>query len=113
MNTVFYSAPTGPPRNFSGIVEGLSISLTWSPPEEDLLILSYTLSCSVNGEPVIEAVLNPIQTLTLDELLPSTTYVCSLIATTSGGNSPPTPTPLQLMTGGKYLSLSLWCCLKE
>lgn len=107
MNIISSSAPTGPPRNFSGSAEGLSISLTWSPPEGDLLILSYTLSCTVDGEIVIEVVLNPIQALTLDELLPSTTYSCSLIATTSGGDSPPTPTPLQLITGGKFYLILL------
>ena len=70
-------------------MDGVSISLSWgAPPLGGSLLVSYTLSCSVDGEQSFSVVLNPIQQFTLEEQSPSTTYTCSIFGTTRGGDGP-------------------------
>lgn len=85
----FYLAPSGPPENVNTTVDGVSITIVWNPPPVGNSILaSVTLNCSVNGEQVLNVVLNPIQQFTLEELNPSTTYMCILYGSTTGGDGP-------------------------
>ena len=70
-------------------VTGVAVTLTWSPPPETPGLLSYTLSCSVDGAEALTVVLkSSLQEFTLEELLPATSYVCSFFASTSGGDGP-------------------------
>ena len=71
-------------------MDGVSLSFSWQPPAGDGLILSYTLICSVNGLTAVNATLNPILEVMLDELKPATSYLCSIYASTSGGAGPST-----------------------
>ena len=86
----FIAAPEDPPKNFTIAVDGLSLHFSWEPPSEDLLVLSYTLSCSVRREIELTAKFKPILNITLDELKPLTPYACTIFSSTSGGNGPPT-----------------------
>ena len=52
------------------------------------ILLSYTLSCSVEDAEVLRVQLKPVQEFFLEELSPSTTYTCSLFGSTSGGDGP-------------------------
>lgn len=54
------------------------------------MILSYTLSCSVEREVEFTTQFKPILEITLNVLTPSTLYVCSVYASSSGGDGPPT-----------------------
>ena len=59
------------------------------PADEGIIIQYYTLSCSPeSGGGGFEAKLNPIETVNLDEFLPSTTYTCTISASTNGGAGP-------------------------
>ena len=94
------SAPTSPPRNFTGDAEGLGITFSWDPPAEELLLDSYNLSCMAdNGSQPIVVQLNPVETFTLAELSPATTYTCTIAAATTGGDGPPSP-PIDVLTSG-------------
>lgn len=73
-------------------MDGVSLSFSWEPPAGDGLILSYTVICSVSGLTEVNATLNPVLEVTLDELKPATNYSCRVYASTSGGNGPPTDT---------------------
>ena len=73
------------------IVDGISLSFSWDPPVGDrLIIISFTVSCSVGGVVQFGAIFKEIYQITLHELMPSTDYSCSVYASTSGGDSPPT-----------------------
>ena len=89
-NTVFYSAPAGPPRNFTITVDGISLMFSWQPPAGSRTILSYTVSCSVGRDVEFSARFNPVLGITLNELKPSTDYSCKVYASSSGGDGPPT-----------------------
>lgn len=52
------------------------------------IILSYTLTCNVEGDEALRVVLKPIQEFLLEELNSSTTYTCSMFGSTSGGDGP-------------------------
>lgn len=85
------TAPSGAPRNFVVSVENTSLSFQWDPPADNETggtIIFYTLSCTGTGNDGFEAKLNVIEDITLDEFLPSTTYTCTLSASTNGGEGP-------------------------
>jgi hypothetical protein len=80
-------APTLPPQDISTSVEGVAVTVAWSPPPETPGLLSYTLYCI----DATEVVLKTIQSFTLEELRPNTLYSCYILASTSGGDGPPAP----------------------
>ena len=83
------AAPSGPPVNVVATVTGLSVQITWEDaPVGTGVLVSYTLFCSVIDDEVLRAVLKPIQEFSLEELNPSTSYVCGLFGSTSGGDGP-------------------------
>ena len=86
--------------NITGVADSLGITFTWAPPPGELLIDSYTLICTYGGGSTpIQVKLNPVQTFTLAELDPSTTYTCTISASTSGGPGP-NSLPIQTATTG-------------
>ena len=90
-NPPYPIAPDGPPLEFAIDVIGTTLDFSWQPPAEELrngLIMSYSLSCSVDGEQIFSLVLEPVLGITLDDFRLSTMYVCSLFASTSGGAGP-------------------------
>ena len=86
-------------------MDGVSLSFSWKPPAGDVEILSYTVSCLVGGVTEINAQLNSILAVTLDELTPSTNYSCSVYASSSGGDGPPTDPVLVTTESKKCLTL--------
>ena len=84
-------APTNPPQDITVTVTGVAATLTWNPPPDTVGLLSYTLSCWVDGTELVRVVVKPIQEFTLEELIPATSYACTLLASTSGGNGPSAP----------------------
>ena len=93
-----FAAPTLPPQNISISVEGVAVTLAWSPPPDTPGLLSYTLYCS-NDE--TDVVVKTIQSFTLEELRPNILYSCYILASTSGGDGP--PAPFSFMTEGLNL----------
>lgn len=85
-------APMGPPLNYKVVPIGTGLYFRWDDPEDDnIRILSYTITCYISDTVAINVTLNPINSVVLDEFMPSTTYRCSIYSTSSGGNGPPTP----------------------
>ena len=83
------AAPSGPPENVIAAVTGVNVRITWEDaPVGTGVLLSYTLFCSVGNEEVLRATLKPVQEFILEELNPSTNYVCGLFGSTSGGDGP-------------------------
>lgn len=97
-----YIVPSGPPAYFDIHVDITSLTCAWSPPDtlQNGVIVSYTLTCTSNGETVVDLTLNPIVfEMTIDLFTPSTTYVCSVAASTATGIGPYT-TPISVTTEG-------------
>lgn len=96
-------APSGPPTNFTITVDGTSLTCIWDPPEEDLQngeIVSYTLTCSSDSEMVVDITLNPtVFEISVDLFSHSTTYTCSVAASTEVGIGPYSNT-VSVMTEG-------------
>ena len=88
--TPFPAAPSGPPLNFKVVARGTGLYFNWDEPAGDVTIVSYTIICEVSGDAVINATLNPVNKIVLDEFMPSTTYLCSMYASSSGGSGPST-----------------------
>lgn len=91
MQYFFHTAPSGPPRNFVISVEKTTLHFEWDPPADDEIggiLVSYTLSCSHEGDNDFDVDLEVIEEITIDEFLPSTTYECTILATTNGGDGP-------------------------
>lgn len=71
------------------LVTRVSVNLTWTPPDVGTgILVSYDLRCSVLGNEVLRALLKPRLDFILEELLPATSYVCSISGATSGGDGP-------------------------
>ena len=62
----------------------------WDEPAGDVTIISYTVICRVSGDVIINVTLNPVNKVVLNEFMPSTTYLCSMYASSSGGRGPST-----------------------
>lgn len=87
-------APTGSPLNYKVIPIGTGLYFRWDDPEDpddNIRILSYTITCYISDTIAINVTLNPVNSVILDEFMSSTTYSCSIYSTSSGGNGPPTP----------------------
>lgn len=83
-------APDGPPLNFKVIPRGTGLYFRWDAPEGSITILSYTITCYISSDLAINVTLNPVNSITLDEFMPSTTYTCSMLGSSSGGKGPST-----------------------
>ena len=70
------------------LVDGVSLTFTWEEPASDSLIQYYVLACTVDGEEGLRFVLNPTLGITIEELMPSTEYMCTIAAATTGGAGP-------------------------
>lgn len=83
--------PSGAPQNFTVTVEKTTLIFEWDPPLEDEIggvLTSYTLACSNNNSDNFEIKLNVIEKITISEFLPSTTYDCTILASTNAGDGP-------------------------
>ena len=101
-NQSLHAAPSGAPVNFTGVPDGLGITFTWGEPPGGLLIDSYTLSCTTDdGSDSFQVQLNPVLLFTVAELNPSTTYVCTISASTTGGLGPES-LPVETTTAGRH-----------
>ena len=70
------------------MVEGVSLTFSWEEPAGDNSIQYYVLACTVDGEEALRFPLQPILEITVEELMPSTDYTCTIAAATSGGAGP-------------------------
>ena len=75
--------------NFTATVNGLNIAFSWeSPPVGSGIVVSYTLYCASDGVKSFSITLNPVLQFTLEELSPSTSYMCNIFGSTNGGVGP-------------------------
>lgn len=84
--------PTSPPTGFSvSVLNSTDVLLTWNAPpvsEQNGIIIKYNVSVTlVETEEVISFVTSS-NTVTVSELLPYTTYHCTVSAHTSVGGGP-------------------------
>ena len=84
------------PENFTAEALGTAVTFTWISPDVDEVIVSFRLICN-SDEVVIE--IKDINTITLYDLMPETTYYCTLAASSSGGYGPSTEM-INVTTGG-------------
>lgn len=90
------AAIDSPPLNFAAVASGTSVTFTWGPPLVDQVIVSYFLSCNSG---TIEVEIQAINSLTLYDLSPETTFTCTLAGASSGGYGPASPS-INVTTGG-------------
>ena len=84
------TAPSGPPQNFTLSVENTTLIFSWQPPAPENrngAIISYTLSCTSDGESSITLMLIAILEISL-YASPDTTFTCQIAASTSVGIGP-------------------------
>ena len=91
---IYTVPPDGPPLNFEITVQGpRTLTFSWDPPSEDLrngVITGYLLTC----DPQLEGLRMTYEqsdgvNITVGGFIPSTTYHCSVYASTSAGDGPP------------------------
>ena len=93
ISCISFSVPSSPPTNFTiDIVSSTDIELSWQPPvasDQNGVITNYSVSIekSSSGEIVAEQTVSGIS-FSVTGLLPHTTYVCSVLASTSVGMGP-------------------------
>ena len=100
----YYTAPTGPPLNFTIDVTGTTLDLSWEQPSLEQrggLIRYYTLTCTPDGEGEEPKtfLLNNVTVFSLDDFRKGTQYNCTLYASTSGGSGPTTSATASTDTG--------------
>ena len=109
-----FTAPSGPPQSFFVGVDVTSLFCSWDLPTEDDrngAIVSYNLVCMTDDITAIDITLNPtVLNITVNLYKPSTTYLCTVAASTAVGMGPPTDA-ITITTDGKcfqyYVSLLL------
>ena len=75
--------------NFTAIVDGVNIAFSWeSPPVGSGIVVSYTFNCVSDGVKPLSVTLKPTLQFTLEELSPSTSYMCNIFGSTTGGVGP-------------------------
>lgn len=85
------AVPSGAPLNFAITVDETALNCSWEPPSEGLRngnITSYTIMCLVGDDTAVNVTLSNIQQTTLNLYAPSTTYNCTIYASTSVGDGP-------------------------
>lgn len=90
----------GPPLNYKIIPRGTGLYFSWDTPEGHVTIISYTITCYISSDLAINVTLNPVNSVILDEFMPSTLYTCSMYASSTGGKGPSTHTA-KVTTQGK------------
>ena len=88
----YFSAPSSSPQNFTAIATSSdSVFLTWDPPEADQqngVITGYVINVTVVETGETFQLFSSTNTLTVESLMPFTTYVCVIAAQTSVGTGP-------------------------
>ena len=88
---LLHIVPSGAPQNFTVSVKKTTLIFEWDPPadgEAGGVITSYTLACTDENNDDFEIELNVIEKIAIDEFLPSTTYTCTILASTNAGDGP-------------------------
>ena len=97
------TAPTGAPVNFSAALNNTVLSLTWEPvveEEQNGIILSYTLTCSIDSDVAFELSLTAtIGEIELGVYEADVIYSCEIYASNSAGNGP--SVTITIATGGR------------
>ena len=87
-----YTAPSGAPEDFTYTLNDTVLLLEWTPPaenEQNGAIVSYTLSCSFDGEDVFEhTVKASIRALYWGVYERESNYTCEIYASTAIGGGP-------------------------
>lgn len=98
------TAPSGTPEDFTVTLNDTVLLLSWAPPAENRrngVIVSYTLSCSIDDNQVFELNLNAtVEEIYLGVYRHESTYSCNISASTSEGSGP--NATASVTTGGKY-----------
>lgn len=98
-----FTAPSGAPANFTASLNGTVLSLSWAPPSEDErngVIISYTLTCDIDGEIAFSLNLSTIEQIDVGVYESDSTYTCEIFASTSVGGGP--EATVTITTGGQY-----------
>ena len=85
---LIHTAPESAPQNFNVVTAGVSLTFSWDEPAGDNPIEYYVLACTVDGEEALRFPLQLVLEITIEELMPSTDYVCTIVAVNSGGAGP-------------------------
>ena len=103
---VHFTAPTAQPDSFSVIdVESRSVIMSWDLPNEDGrngIIISYTIGCNDSNGVLVNTTTTTSLTTTFEALRPYSFYICSVFATTSGGNGPAAMLNFTTDSDGKF-----------
>lgn len=82
-----------------------SVTLSWDLPNEDGrngIIISYTISCSDSDGVQINTTTTTSLITTFEALRPYSFYICSVFASTSGGNGPAAVLNFTTVSDGKF-----------
>lgn len=83
-----------------------SVSVSWDPPPQDSqngVIIAYTLTCQPDV-PSLPATFPAARNYSISSFTPSTTYNCSVTATTSAGSGPLAFQTVTLLDDGKFIA---------
>ena len=91
----FFLVPSGSPQNLVVVAESSrSLRLNWESPFEENrngIIISYTVSIMADDGTALELTATGTS-IVAGDLRPFITYTCSVVASTSVGRGPSTPT---------------------
>ena len=83
------------------------VCLSWNPPSEGRqngVIISYTITCSINSDPFSQVVKGHVRSYCIDFRRGGEQFDCSIVASTAVGDGPSTST-MSVTTIGK-----VWIC---
>lgn len=87
-----FSAPSGPPLNFSlTVTDNTVLNIYWEPPAEDMQngdIISYTFNCTSNFGKSYSYDFSTQQNISIGVFMPSEMFTCSVSASTVVGMGP-------------------------
>ena len=90
--TFFIAAPSGFPQNFSvSVVTSRSLSLIWNPPpleDQNGVIIHYRINITVLDSMEMFQLLSDNSSITVNSLIPYTTYMLTIAAETAVGEGP-------------------------
>ena len=105
-NLINYTAPTVQPDSFSVTrIGSRSVTFSWDLPNEDGrngIITSYTVGCSDGDGVLINTTTTTSLTATFEALRPHSFHICSVFATTSGGDGPAAVLNFTTASDGKF-----------
>ena len=100
-----FSAPSGPPENFTILTTSRNIKLSWSPPlssKQNGAILSYFVVCKISGA---SSSTRTSEKILIIHINPFTNYSCAVHAATMVGDGPPATVSGTSDEDGEYVSI--------